>query len=126
MTILLFMILKLFYLKLKFKKTDNLNYTNKYIPVSFSIFSNIEGFNVKPIHKVNNDPKMLIELFVSNLREISEKSYEINVQKYKDIYKQIYNLEEKNRCQNVLECLINGFVKFLSLVLILLNMIVIL
>ena len=31
---------------------------------------------------------MLIELFVSNLREIAEKSYKINVQKYKDIYNQ--------------------------------------
>ena len=90
------MILKLFYLKPKLKKTDNLNYTNKHIPVSFSIFSNIEGFNIKPIHKVNNDPKMLIELFVSNLREIAEKSYEINVKKYKNIYQQISNLEDKN------------------------------
>ena len=81
--------------KTNIKKTDNLNYTNKHIPVSFSIFSNFEGFNVNPIHKVNNDPKMLIELFVSNLREIAEKSYKINVQKYKDIYKQIYNLEDK-------------------------------
>ena len=76
-------------------KTDHLNYTNKHIPVSFSIFSNIEGFNIKPIHKVNNDPKMLIELFVSNLREIAEKSYEINVQKYKNVYQQISNLEDK-------------------------------
>ena len=38
---------------------------------------------------------MLIELFVSNLREIAEKSYEINVQKYKNIYQQISNLEDK-------------------------------
>ena len=60
-----------------------------------SIFSNIEDFNVKLIHVVNNNPKMLIELFVSNLREISEKSYEINVQKYKKIYKQIGNMEDK-------------------------------
>ena len=38
---------------------------------------------------------MLIELFFSSLREISEKSYEINVQKYKKIYKQIGNMEVK-------------------------------
>ena len=43
--------------KTNIKKTDNLNYTNKHIPVSLSIFSNIEGFNVKPIHKVNNEQK---------------------------------------------------------------------
>ena len=34
-------------------------------------------------------------MFVSNLREIAEKSYEINVQKYKKIYKQIGNMEDK-------------------------------
>ncbi len=56
------------------KKTDNLKYTNKHVPVSFSIFSNVEGFNIKPIHVVNNDPQRLIELFVSNLLEISKKS----------------------------------------------------
>ena len=80
--------------KIEIKKTNHLNYTNKHIPVSFSIFSNIEGFNVEPIHKVNNDPKVLIELFVSNLREIAEKSHEMNVQKYINIYQQIYNLED--------------------------------
>ena len=36
--------------KTEIKKTDNLSYNNKHIPVSFSIFSNIEGFNIKPIH----------------------------------------------------------------------------
>jgi hypothetical protein len=43
---------------------DNLTYTKPHIPVSFSIFSNFEGFNVqvKPMHVVNNDPKRLIEL----------------------------------------------------------------
>jgi hypothetical protein len=51
---------------------DNLTYTKTHIPVSFSIFSNVEGFNVKPIHVVNNDPRRLIELFVSNLLEISK------------------------------------------------------
>jgi hypothetical protein len=81
--------------KIDDKKTDSLTYTNKHIPVSFSIFSNIDGFNIKPIHKVNKDPKMLIESFVSNLREIAEKSYEINKQKYKKIYKQIGNMEDK-------------------------------
>ena len=72
------MILKQFYLKPK-KIYDDLNYTYKHVPLSFSIFSNIEGFDVKLIHKVNSDPKMLIERFVSNRREIAEISYEINV-----------------------------------------------
>jgi hypothetical protein len=94
--ILLYMILKLFYLKPKLrkpnnffdhfivydfetilskteiKKTENLQYTSKHVPVSFSIFSNVEGFNIKPIHVVINDPKELIDLFVSNLLEMSK------------------------------------------------------
>ncbi len=82
------MILKLFYLKPKLK-TDNSKYTNMHVPVSISIFSNIKGINVKPIYVVNNDHKRLIELFVSNLLEIFKASYEINVQKYEGIYKQI-------------------------------------
>jgi hypothetical protein len=65
------------------QKTENLSHTNKYIPVFFLLFSLMIGNDVKPIHVVNNDPKLLIESFVSNLREISEQSYEINVQKYK-------------------------------------------
>ncbi len=48
--------------KTEIKKTENLQYTNKHIPVSFSIFSNVEGFNIKPIHVVNNNPKELIDL----------------------------------------------------------------
>ncbi len=89
--------MKLFYLKPKL--TDNLKYTNKHVPVSFSIFSNVEGFCVKPNHVVNNDPQSLIELFVSNLLEISKTSYEINKQKYKGIYRQTGNMKEnKARC----------------------------
>jgi len=85
--------------KTEIKKTKHLKYTNKHVPVSFSIFSNVEGFNVKPIHVVNNDPKRLIELFVSNLLEISKTSYEINKQKFKGIYRQIGNMKEnKARC----------------------------
>ena len=44
-------------------KTNNLKYTSKHIPVSFSIFSNVEGYNIKPIHKVSNNPKELISHF---------------------------------------------------------------
>ncbi len=43
--------------KTEIKKTENLKYTNKHVPVSFSVFSYVEGFNIKPIHVVNNDPK---------------------------------------------------------------------
>jgi hypothetical protein len=92
--------------KTEIKKTKNLKYTNKHVPVSFSIFSNVEGFNIKPIHKVNKDPEMLIESFVLNLREIVEKSYEINKQKYKKIYKQIGNMEDKklmSKCFSMFE-----------------------
>ena len=38
---------------------------------------------------------MLAELVVSNLWEIAEKLYEINVPKYTNIYRQNYNLEDK-------------------------------
>jgi hypothetical protein len=59
--------------KTEIKKTENFTYTNKHVPVSFSISSYVEGFNIKPIHVVNNDPKELIDLFVSNLLKISKK-----------------------------------------------------
>ncbi len=60
--------------KTEIKKTENCQYTNKHVTVSFSISPNVEGFNIKPIHVVNNDPNQLIDLFVSNLLEISEKT----------------------------------------------------
>ena len=50
-------------------KTNSLKYTNQHVPVSFSIFSNVEGYNDKPIHVVNNDPKELIRIFVKKLIE---------------------------------------------------------
>ncbi len=59
----------------------------------------MEGFNIKPIHIVNNDPKELVDLFVSNLLEISKKPYELNIQIYKNIYKQMGNLNNnKKKC----------------------------
>ena len=53
--------------KTDIKKTKNLQYTNKHVPVSFSIFSNIEGYNIKPIHVVNKDPKELIKILKINI-----------------------------------------------------------
>ena len=73
-------------------KTDNLKYTNKQVPVSFSIFSNIEGYNIKPIHVVNKDPKELIKIFVKTLVQVAKQAYKINTKIYKDIYKQIDEL----------------------------------
>ncbi len=48
------------------------------MPVSFSIFSNIEGYNMKPIHVVNKDPKELIKIFVKTFVEIAKQAYKIN------------------------------------------------
>jgi len=80
-------------------KTDNLKYTNKHVPVSFSIFSNIEGYNIKPIHVVNKDPKELIKIFVKTLVEVAKQAYKINTKIYKNIYKQIDDLtDHKKKC----------------------------
>ena len=71
--------------KIDDKKTDSLTYTNKHIPVSFSIFSNIEGYDKEPIFECCNDPKELIYSFVKTLVVISDKAYKINSVKYNNV-----------------------------------------
>jgi hypothetical protein len=73
--------------KIEDKRTDTLSFTNKHVPVSFSLFSNIPGYTKEPIFECHNDPKVLIDVFVRRLVEMSAKAYEINSQKYADIMK---------------------------------------
>ena len=57
----------------------------EHVPVSVSIFSNVPGYNDKPIFICNNNPEHLIDDFVKTIYEISLKSKSINEVKYKDI-----------------------------------------
>ena len=68
-------------------------------PFLFLFFSNIEGYNIKPIHVVNKDPKELIKIFVKTLVQIAKQAYKINTKIYKDIYNQIDDLtDHKKKC----------------------------
>jgi hypothetical protein len=71
--------------KIEDKRTDTLSFTNKHLPVSFSLFSNIPGYNKDPIFVCHNDVKELIDIFVKTLVDMSAKAYEINVKNYSDV-----------------------------------------
>jgi hypothetical protein len=71
--------------KIEDKRTDTLSFTNKHLPVSFSLFSNIPGYDKDPIFVCHNDVKELIDTFVKTLVDMSAKAYEINVKKYSDV-----------------------------------------
>ncbi len=71
--------------KIEDKRTETLSFTNKHLPVSFSLFSNIPGYDKDPIFVCHNDVKKLIDIFVKTLVDISVKSYEINLKKYSDV-----------------------------------------
>jgi hypothetical protein len=79
------MTLKPFLSKIEDKRTDTLSFTNKHLPVSFSLFSNIPGYDKDPIFVCHNDVKELIDRFVKTLVDMSPKVYEINVKKYSDV-----------------------------------------
>ena len=63
-------------------RTERLTFTNKHTSISFSLFSNIEGYDKEPIFECCNDPKELIDLFVRHLVKMSAKAYEINLKNY--------------------------------------------
>ena len=84
-------------------RTDSLKFTSKHIPVSFSLFSNIPGYDIEPIFECCNDPKELIDMFVQHLVKISAKAYEINYEKYKNVIE--YLDEDINKNKGLLETL---------------------
>ncbi len=71
--------------KIEDKRTDTLNFTNKHLPVSFSLFSNIPGYDKDPIFVCYNDVKELIDIFVKTLVDMSAKAYSINLKKYEAV-----------------------------------------
>jgi len=102
--------------KIEDKRTDSLSFTNKHVPVSFSLFSNIPGYDKDPIFVCNNNVKELIDIFVKNLVTMSAKAYEINIEKYKHIVEYLEfklslakNDKDKIRAENKL----NRFMKWL-------------
>jgi hypothetical protein len=73
--------------KIEDVRTDRLQYTNKHLPVSFSLFSNIPGYDKEPIFVCHNNVKELIDMFVENLVNMSAKAYTLNKVKYADVIK---------------------------------------
>ena len=71
--------------KIEDKRTDTLSFTNKHVPVSFSLFSNIPGYDKDPIFVCHNDVKELIDVFVKTLVDMSAKAYAMNIKKYADV-----------------------------------------
>ena len=59
--------------------------TNKHVPVSFSLFSNIPGYDKDPIFECHDNVKELIDIFVKTLVTMSAKAYEINLKKYEAV-----------------------------------------
>ena len=58
------------------------SFTNKHVPVSFSLFSNIPGYDKDPIFVCHDNVKELIDIFVKTLVDMSAKAYAINIEKY--------------------------------------------
>jgi hypothetical protein len=71
--------------KIEDKRTDSLSFTNKHVPVSFSLFSNIPGYDKEPIFVCHHNVKELIDIFVKTLVDMSAKANEINIKKYEDV-----------------------------------------
>jgi hypothetical protein len=71
--------------KIEDKRTETLSFTNKHLPVSFSLFSNIPGYDKEPIFVCHDNVKELIDIFVKTLVDMSAKAYEINIKKYEDV-----------------------------------------
>ncbi len=71
--------------KIEKKRTDSLSFTNKHVSVSFSLFSNIPGYNKDPIFVCHDNVKELIDIFVKTLVDMSAKTYTINLKKYADV-----------------------------------------
>ena len=71
--------------KIEDKRTETLSFTNKHLPVSFSLFSNIPGYDKEPIFVCHDNVKELIDIFVKTLVDMSAKAYEINIKKYEKV-----------------------------------------
>lgn len=97
-------------------RTENLEYTNRHIPVSFSIFSNIPGYDKEPIFECNNNVTELIDLFIKHLVNISAKAYEINLVKYADVIRYLecqinFSRDDKEKEKNIKK--FDKFIKWL-------------
>ena len=71
--------------KIEDKRTAALSFTNKHVPVSFSLFSNIPGYDKDPIFVCHDNVKELIDIFVKTLVDMSAKAYTINLKKYQAV-----------------------------------------
>jgi hypothetical protein len=77
--------------KIEDKRTDSLSFTNKHVPVSFSLFSNIPGYDKDPIFVCHHNVKELIDIFVKTLVDMSAKAYEMNIKKYDKVLDYLNN-----------------------------------
>ena len=98
-------------------RTENLEYTNRHIPVSFSIFSNIPEYDKEPIFECNNNVTELIDLFIKHLVKIAAKAYELNLVKYADVIRYLecqikFSRNEKEKEKNIQK--MNKFMKWLK------------
>lgn len=79
----------------RFQETDStgggkLKFTKILIPASFSVKSNVPGFDT-PFNYISGDPKDLIEHFVDYLTEISESCHQLMLQKYEKYLNRVNN-----------------------------------
>jgi hypothetical protein len=106
--------------KMEDVRTDRLQYTNKHLPVSFSLFSNIPGYDIEPIFVCHDDVKELIDIFVKTLVDMSAKAYEINSKKYAAVLEYlnqqidiVIHEKDKSKAEHKYKKFINCYVKFL-------------
>jgi hypothetical protein len=62
-----------------------LKIVSEHVPVSVSIFSNVPGYDIKPIFLCTDKPEELINSFIKTLVEISMKAKQLNEGKYSNI-----------------------------------------
>ena len=80
----------------KISKVDDdkqLKIVSEHVPVSVSLFSNVPGYENKPIFLCSDKPEVLIDEFVKSIYNISQEALKINQRKFNDLINDL-NLNE--------------------------------
>ena len=80
----------------KISKVDDdkkLKIVSEHVPVSVSLFSNVPGYENKPIFLCSDKPEVLIDEFVKLIYNISQEALKINQRKFNDLINDL-NLNE--------------------------------
>ena len=93
----------------KDSSTQNTKYNKIHVPISFSIFSNVPGYDSQPFTKVSTgNVKLLMEDFVNYLNSVSDRAYS----ELKAKYQYIYDFVEKQVREDEVEKMLKKLDKY--------------